>query len=104
MELVLRDVCAPDYLQSHNGYLLNVIFQYPCEIDDIKTEILDEINAYVELPKYFSNVKQENLNEIAKEILNEFSFIWNSIDMSDEEKDTNFDDVFAYIEILEDDL
>lgn len=97
MQLELRDVCTPDYLSDHTGYLINIPFQYPLTIEDIK----NQINSSTKIPIHWDKPTEDNLEEIAEEILNEFALIWISEDINDDEKDEMYNEVYAYIEVSE---
>lgn len=101
MQLELKDVCAPGYLNDHTGYLINILFNYPAKLEDIKEQIQEEINGSTSIPSHWSEPTNDNLEEISQEILNEFALIWSSEDVDDNEKDELYNEVYAYIEIIE---
>jgi hypothetical protein len=100
MELKLRDVCYPDFLNDHSGILINICFHYPETINMIEAKILEEI-IKTDIPEHWDVPTDENLREVAQEILNEFCQIWNSEDFSSSEKYDELNEVYAYIEVSE---
>lgn len=98
VELNLRDVCVPDDLQNHRGDLVIISFLYPVAFGFLKNEIKSEVEEYY---CDSSAIDDNNLDKITMEVLNEFAFIWNTCDGANTEKEDNFNDIFAYIEIVQ---
>lgn len=94
IELQLRDVCCPDYLQDHRGETIAIPFCYPCDVDDIQDQLVSELKARFDL----KSVDMLSVADSAMDILEEFAHIWNSpSDLDEEGKEEAYNEIMAYV-------